>query len=327
MARLISSVARVSDFLDPVDPSMATLQPGYQYVPGPNQYVGGTTYDYITTGGGIQSTTYPGSGGIVVVGGSLVGNSLNRAVTQNLVIPQSAPSLTSAALSPASTTLSTGSLNVIATGTLTLGTSSGSGSVTLSGGSTYSGGIIINGGTIGGGQIVFGTGPLLTIYPEVTSNDFTANGTPGTSGFTASGSGNINDVVNLPAGGSITYMVHADVWAGATGKFIASANIQAPDDAIDSDLSDNFAEEVDTLTPQADLAVSMTDNSADLTPDTPLDVHVVITNSGPSTVFGSSIHFDFGNATIPVTYTAAANNGALYEFRSIVSGRLFIHVH
>jgi len=51
----------------------------------------------------------------------------------------------------------------------------------------------------------------------------------GASGFTASGSGDINDSsVNLPAGGSVTYTVHATVAASATGTLDNTATVTAP---------------------------------------------------------------------------------------------------
>ncbi len=41
----------------------------------------------------------------------------------------------------------------------------------------------------------------------IASDTFTAVATGGASGFTAGGSGNINDTVNMPAGSTITYTV------------------------------------------------------------------------------------------------------------------------
>ena len=45
-------------------------------------------------------------------------------------------------------------------------------------------------------------------------------GSGGASGVTASGSGNINDTVNLPVGGTVTYTVIANVASSATGTMV-----------------------------------------------------------------------------------------------------------
>ena len=42
---------------------------------------------------------------------------------------------------------------------------------------------------------------------------------------TAAGSGNINDLVNLPVGGSVTYTVNATVAAAATGTLVNTATV------------------------------------------------------------------------------------------------------
>src|SRR6185369_13732828 len=45
---------------------------------------------------------------------------------------------------------------------------------------------------------------------------------------TASGSGNVNDTVNLPVGGSVTYTASCTVSAGATGTIDNTATVAAP---------------------------------------------------------------------------------------------------
>ena len=52
----------------------------------------------------------------------------------------------------------------------------------------------------------------------IASDTFTAIGTGGASGFTAVGSGNINDTVNMPAGSTITYTVVANISGSASGN-------------------------------------------------------------------------------------------------------------
>ena len=76
---------------------------------------------------------------------------------------------------------------------------------------------------------------------------------------TASGSGNINDSVNLPAGGSVTYTVSAVIASAATGTLSNTATVSAPAGVSDPTPGNNSATDTDTLAPAADLAVTKTD--------------------------------------------------------------------
>ena len=59
----------------------------------------------------------------------------------------------------------------------------------------------------------------------IASDTFTAVATGGASGFTASGSGNINDTVNLPVGSTITYTVVANISGSASGNLVNTATV------------------------------------------------------------------------------------------------------
>jgi uncharacterized repeat protein (TIGR01451 family) len=66
---------------------------------------------------------------------------------------------------------------------------------------------------------------------------------------TASGSGDINDAVNLPAGGSVTYTVSATIAPGATGSLSNTATVTPPAGVTDPTPGNNSATDIDTLTP------------------------------------------------------------------------------
>ena len=74
------------------------------------------------------------------------------------------------------------------------------------------------------------TGATVTdaLPAAITSDIFTAVGSGGASGFTASGSGNINDTVNLPNGATITYTLNATIASSATGNLVNTATVAAP---------------------------------------------------------------------------------------------------
>src|SRR6187401_1492499 len=76
---------------------------------------------------------------------------------------------------------------------------------------------------------------------------------------TASGSGNINNSVNLPSGGSVTYTASCTIAAGATGSLSNTATVTVPVGVIDPASGNNSATDSDTLAPQADLAITKTD--------------------------------------------------------------------
>ena len=68
----------------------------------------------------------------------------------------------------------------------------------------------------------------------VTGDTFTAVGTGGAAGFSPSGSGNLNETIDLPAGATVTYTVVADIASGASGDLVNTATIAAPAGVTDT---------------------------------------------------------------------------------------------
>ncbi|HKH48024.1 MAG TPA: ExeM/NucH family extracellular endonuclease [Thermoanaerobaculia bacterium] len=64
---------------------------------------------------------------------------------------------------------------------------------------------------------------------------------------TASGSGDINDTVNLPAGGSVTYTASCTVSPAATGTLDNTATVAAPEGVTDPDSDNDSATDSDTV--------------------------------------------------------------------------------
>ena len=83
---------------------------------------------------------------------------------------------------------------------------------------------------------------------------------------TASGSGNINDTVNLPSGGSVTYTASCTISAAATGTLSNTATVTAPAGVTDPTPGNNSATDSDTLAASADLAITKTDGVTTATP-------------------------------------------------------------
>ncbi len=107
--------------------------------------------------------------------------------------------------------------------------------------------------------------------------------TPGTgAACTASGSGNISDTVNIPAGSNVTYTVSATVSNAATTNIVNTASIVAPAGVTDSNSSNNSATDTDHLN-RLTIAKSASP-TAYATVGTTINYSYTITNDGTSTL-------------------------------------------
>jgi uncharacterized repeat protein (TIGR01451 family) len=122
---------------------------------------------------------------------------------------------------------------------------------------------------------------------------------------TASGSGNLNDTVNLPANSSVTYSATCAVAPSATGTL---ANTATVDLALDPNLANNSATDTDTLTPQADLAITKTDGVTTATPGGSTTYTITASNAGPSDAPGATVADTFP-ASLTCTWTCAGAGG------------------
>src|SRR5207244_11181802 len=84
-------------------------------------------------------------------------------------------------------------------------------------------------------------------------------------------------------GSTITYPVTATITPSSLGTLSNTASIAAPAGVIDSNLANNSSTDNDTLTPQADLAVTKTAAPSPVAAGTNLTYTVTVVNNGPST--------------------------------------------
>src|SRR5205823_875512 len=97
--------------------------------------------------------------------------------------------------------------------------------------------------------VVINNGPINVTGAVVTDNfpaiftgaTFTATQSGGASGFTTSGTGNVNDTVTMPAGSVITYRASGRISSSATGTLSNTATVTAPAGVTDPDLTNNSA--------------------------------------------------------------------------------------
>jgi uncharacterized repeat protein (TIGR01451 family) len=118
--------------------------------------------------------------------------------------------------------------------------------------------------------------------------------------------GNINDAVNLPAGGSAIYTSTCNIDPSATGTLSNTATVTGGDE---TDPSDNSATDVDNLTPQVDVSVTKTDGAATEVPGTPVTYTIVATNSGRSNATGVTVVDNFPAALSGCSTTCVGAGG------------------
>jgi uncharacterized repeat protein (TIGR01451 family) len=117
---------------------------------------------------------------------------------------------------------------------------------------------------------------------------WTCTASPG-SACPASGSGPIDEPVDLLAGGNATFTLSGAVDPAATGTLANTASVAAPPDVIDPGAADNSATDTDALTPLADLALALDDAPDPVVPGTSLLYTLQVTNAGPSATAATTL--------------------------------------
>lgn len=125
---------------------------------------------------------------------------------------------------------------------------------------------------------------------------------------TAAGSGNINDAVNLPSGGSVTYTVNATIAASATGTVSNTATVAVPGTTTDPNPANNSATDSTTLGAEADLAITVTDGVGSVTPGGSVTYTITASNAGPSNAPTSTVADTFP-AALTCTWTCVGAGG------------------
>jgi uncharacterized repeat protein (TIGR01451 family) len=125
---------------------------------------------------------------------------------------------------------------------------------------------------------------------------------------TASGSGNLNDTVNLPSGGSVTYTASCTISASATGTLSNTATVAAPAGVTDPTPGNNSATDSDTLGASADLSITKTDGVTTATPGGSVTYTITASNAGPSNATGATVADTFP-ASLTCTWTCAGASG------------------
>ena len=97
-----------------------------------------------------------------------------------------------------------------------------------------------------GSDVVTGEAVTSAFDAQLMAIAWTCAGTSGAT-CTASGSGDIADLVDLPAGAAVTYTIEATVDANASGTATSSATVAAPAGYFDPNPSDDEAIDADVI--------------------------------------------------------------------------------
>jgi uncharacterized repeat protein (TIGR01451 family) len=133
----------------------------------------------------------------------------------------------------------------------------------------------------------------VTVIHDISSDTWTATAAGGATGFTASGSGSLDDIVTIPAGGSVTYTMTAVIKSSATGTLSNTVSLTPPSGFTNTNPLATpggavSATDTDALA-QANLTITDTDGVASVAPSTPDTYTIVVTNTGPSTASNLSV--------------------------------------
>jgi uncharacterized repeat protein (TIGR01451 family) len=125
---------------------------------------------------------------------------------------------------------------------------------------------------------------------------------------TASGSGNINNTVNLPGGGSVTYTASCTISASATGTLSNTATVATPAGVSDSNPANNSGTDSDSLGASANLGINVTDGVTTATPGGSVTYTITANNAGPSNATGATVADTFP-ASLTCTWTCVGAGG------------------
>ncbi len=122
----------------------------------------------------------------------------------------------------------------------------------------------------------------------------------------ASGSGTINNAVNLPTGASVTYTASCSVSSSATGTLSNTATVSSA--VSDPTPGNNSATDTDSITRQADLAITKTDGVTTVSAGGNTTYTIISSKAGPSNAPGSVVTDTFP-ASLTCTWTCVGAGG------------------
>lgn len=127
----------------------------------------------------------------------------------------------------------------------------------------------------------------------------------------AAGTGDIADIADLPAGGSVTYTATATVdFAAPAGPFDNTATVTPAVDVTDPDPANNAGVDT-TAVVFADLSITKDNGVTQVAPGDPVTYTIIATNNGPNDVTGGRVADAFVAELLNVTWTCVGAGGGV----------------
>jgi len=123
------------------------------------------------------------------------------------------------------------------------------------------------------------------------------------------GAGNLATTADLPAGGSVTFLATCAVNPAATGNLSNTVTVAAGPGVDDTNLGNNSANDVDSLSPTANVSITKTDGAATAVPGTDTVYLITAANAGPSNAPAAVVTDNFPAACTSVTWSCAGAGG------------------
>jgi len=104
-----------------------------------------------------------------------------------------------------------------------------------------------------------------------------------------SGSGDINQIVDLPSGDSIVFTLTGTIDPTATGLLVNTATISPPSDQTELDWSNNSATDTDVLVVSTDLSITLDNGVTEGVPGELTMYTINVSNAGPNPAVGAQV--------------------------------------
>ena len=162
-------------------------------------------------------------------------------------------------------------------------------------------------------------GPSLIVGASVTDSlpgvlvgaAWTCSATVGSTCANPSGLGSVNELVDLAAGGEVTLSITATVNASAAAGVLSnSSSITMPIGSVDPTPANNTATDTTAINQRADLSISKDDFTSRAVAGSSTSYTVVVSNSGPSNVFGATVADAIPAGATTMSWTCSATPGA-----------------
>ena len=151
---------------------------------------------------------------------------------------------------------------------------------------------------------------VLDVFPPSLDCQWTCAETGGGSCTTGPGTGDIEDIIDLPVGANITYTAVCAVNPAALGMLVNTAMVTPADGVTELVPANNTATDSDEILVVTDLAITKTDGVTEAVPGQSVTYTMVVTNDGPSFAMGATVSDTF-LAELSCQWECLPQNGGL----------------